>query len=148
VNAHRKEKTMTELIATNGFVKTARWPDPPPEMLATREFEAVWQAIKSWDINVPDAYSGYMGATGNHVRAILDALCPEAVGTEQELKRLRVAELILKDVLTSIEALYGALALKNITDHARRINKVREDNDEIDRLEAAFESLTAGDRAS
>lgn len=42
--------------------------------LTSPEFEAVWQLIKAWDINVPAAYSGYMGATGNHVRAILDAL--------------------------------------------------------------------------
>ena len=51
-----------------------RWPDPTPEMLADPRFEAIWQAIKSWDINVPSAYGGYCGATGNHVRAILDAL--------------------------------------------------------------------------
>jgi transcriptional regulator with XRE-family HTH domain len=50
------------------------WPDPTPEMLASPEFEAVWQCIKRWDINVPDRYAGYMGANGNHVRAILDAL--------------------------------------------------------------------------
>jgi len=50
------------------------WPDPTPEMLASPEFEAVWQCIKKWDINVPDAYAGYCGANGNHVRAILDAL--------------------------------------------------------------------------
>lgn len=50
------------------------WPDPTPEMLATPEFNAVWQCIKRWDINVPDVYGGYCGATGNHVRAILDAL--------------------------------------------------------------------------
>lgn len=53
---------------------TRPWPDPTPEMLASPEFEAVWQCIKEWDINVPDAYVGYCGATGNHVRAILDAL--------------------------------------------------------------------------
>jgi hypothetical protein len=50
------------------------WPDPTPEMLRTPRFEAVWQCIKKWDINVPNAYGGYCGATGNHVRAILDAL--------------------------------------------------------------------------
>jgi hypothetical protein len=50
------------------------WPDPTPEMLVTPEFEAVWQCIKYWDINVPGAYGGYCEATGNHVRAILDAL--------------------------------------------------------------------------
>jgi hypothetical protein len=56
------------------FHKTNAWPDPTPEMLASPEFEAIWQCIKRWDINVPDAYSGYCGASGNHVRAILDAL--------------------------------------------------------------------------
>lgn len=50
------------------------WPDPAPEELDMAEFNAVWAVIKSWDINVPDVYSGYCGATGNHVRAILDAL--------------------------------------------------------------------------
>lgn len=50
------------------------WPDPTPGMLASSEFEAVWQCIKRWDINVPGAYGGYCGANGNHVRAILDAL--------------------------------------------------------------------------
>jgi hypothetical protein len=43
-------------------------------MLQTPEFEAIWQCIKTWDIHVPGAYFGYSGATGNHVRAILDAL--------------------------------------------------------------------------
>lgn len=52
----------------------ASWPDPTPEMLKLPQFEAIWQCIKDWDINVPHAYSGYCGATGNHVRAILDAL--------------------------------------------------------------------------
>jgi hypothetical protein len=55
------------------------WPDPTPEMLASPEFEVVWQCIKKWDINVPDAYAGYSGATGNHVRAILDALSVKGV---------------------------------------------------------------------
>jgi hypothetical protein len=50
------------------------WPDPTAEMLETPEFNAVWQVIKAWDINVPEAYEGYCGATGNHVRAVLDAL--------------------------------------------------------------------------
>jgi hypothetical protein len=62
------------LIPADGFERTKEWPDPTPEMLDDPRFEAVWQCIKSWDINVPEAYSGYCGATGNHVRAILDAL--------------------------------------------------------------------------
>lgn len=50
------------------------WPDPTAEMQTTPEFDAVWNCIKDWDISVPQAYGGYCGATGNHVRAILDAL--------------------------------------------------------------------------
>lgn len=51
------------------------WPDPTVEMrLLDPRFAAIWECIKSWDINVPEAYSGYCGATGNHVRAIIDAL--------------------------------------------------------------------------
>jgi len=51
------------------------WPDPTPEMLAgDPRFDAIWNVIKTWDINVAGVYTGYMGATGNHVRAILDAL--------------------------------------------------------------------------
>ena len=61
----------------------APWPDPTPDMLASPQFEAVWQCIRTWDVNVPDAYTGYCGATGNHVRAILDALAPFLVRVEQ-----------------------------------------------------------------
>jgi hypothetical protein len=50
------------------------WPSPTKEMLDSPEFEKIWQCIRHWDINVPGAYVGYMGATGCHVRAILDAL--------------------------------------------------------------------------
>lgn len=62
-------------IRTGGEGNAApNWPDPTPDMLKSPQFEAVWQCIKRWDINVPDVYFGYCGATGNHVRAILDAL--------------------------------------------------------------------------
>lgn len=54
--------------------KPCQWPDPTPEMLSDPQFEAIWQCIKHWDINVPAAYQGYSSATGNHVRAIMDAL--------------------------------------------------------------------------
>jgi len=50
------------------------WPDPTPEMLEDPLFERIWQCIKSWDIRVPAAYDGYTSATGNHVRAIFDAI--------------------------------------------------------------------------
>jgi len=50
------------------------WPDPKPEDLKTEDFNSIWNCIKTWDINVPKAYSGYCGATGNHVMAILFAI--------------------------------------------------------------------------
>jgi len=48
------------------------WPDPTPEMLQDPRFVAVWETIKGWDISRDGEM--YEGATGNHVRAILDSL--------------------------------------------------------------------------
>lgn len=48
--------------------------DATPGMLADPRFEAIWQTIRRWDINVPGSYVGYCGAHGGHVRAILEAL--------------------------------------------------------------------------
>ena len=53
--------------------------DPKPEELKAPEFNVVWDCIKSWDINVPQEYEGYCGATGNHVCAILDAIKEEFI---------------------------------------------------------------------
>jgi hypothetical protein len=54
---------------------TIEWLDPTPEMLADDPlFDAIWKTIKSWDVNVPEVYTGYMGTTGNHARAIYDAV--------------------------------------------------------------------------
>src|SRR4030095_14458496 len=49
-------------------------PDATPEMIETPEFKAVWECIKKWDINVPDAYGGYCRATGSPARALHAAL--------------------------------------------------------------------------
>lgn len=48
--------------------------DPLPNETETSTFNAIWECIKTWDINVPEKYEGYTGATGNHVCAIIDAL--------------------------------------------------------------------------
>lgn len=54
---------------------TIEWPDPTPDMLESPEFNAIWNCIKTWDINVPEVDGElYTGANGNHVRAILDVL--------------------------------------------------------------------------
>ena len=49
------------------------WPDPKPEDLGQDDFKLIWGCIKTWDINVPEAYIGHCGATGNHVMSILFA---------------------------------------------------------------------------
>lgn len=43
-------------------------PDPTEEDLNDPVFNAIWDVIKTWDVNVGD---GPMGATGNHVMKIL-----------------------------------------------------------------------------
>ncbi len=56
------------------------WPEssnPTPAQLASPEFEAVWQAIKRWDIGSPELCQGtHTGVMGNHVVQILKALAP------------------------------------------------------------------------
>jgi hypothetical protein len=50
-------------------------PNPTPEQVELDPvFNAIWQVIKSWDVNVPEYYSGYCGANGSHVMLILNAL--------------------------------------------------------------------------
>jgi len=58
--------------------KNENWPDPTSEMMDDPIFNAIWEAIRTWDINAPDAYWGYMSATGNHVRAIYDSVMKTA----------------------------------------------------------------------
>ena len=48
------------------------WPDPTPEMVESEEFNAVWDCIKTWEINVPGIDAA--GVNGNHVQAVLDSL--------------------------------------------------------------------------
>ncbi len=66
--------TFWRILPKKEFKPTINWPDPTQDMLKTPEFEAIWECIKDWDINVPKAYEGYTTATGNHARAIIDAL--------------------------------------------------------------------------
>lgn len=49
-----------------------RPPDPTPEMLASLEFNVVWDIIKNWDVD----HAGGMrsGATGNDAAYIVNAL--------------------------------------------------------------------------
>lgn len=50
---------------------------PTPAMLTNPLFNAIWDAIKSWDVAVPEEMDGsglYSGATGNHARLVMDSI--------------------------------------------------------------------------
>src|ERR1039457_4718101 len=51
-------------------------PNPSEEELKSDLFNALWQEIKTWDINVPEYYDGYCGGNGSHVKLLLDKLKP------------------------------------------------------------------------
>ena len=70
----RPDGSVIARIASAEAPGSRPWPDPTPAMLDNPVFKAIWETIKSWDIAVPGAYGGYCGATGNHARAIYDAL--------------------------------------------------------------------------
>jgi len=96
------------------------WPDPTKEMLDNPIFNAIWECIKDWDINVPFAYSGIMSATGNHARAIFDAIKAKEASEIIQLKR-KVDHLtqLCKDVMHEYGAMSHELAgikIKEATD--------------------------------
>jgi hypothetical protein len=66
--------------------------DPTLKELADPLFERIWETIKTWDINVPEEYAGYTGATGNHVCAILDAVKQAAFVTGSDGKSYSIYE--------------------------------------------------------
>ena len=49
--------------------------EPTKKDLASPIFEAIWQAIKKWDIE-REFGIGYSGATGTDVKTILNAIKP------------------------------------------------------------------------
>jgi hypothetical protein len=72
-------------------------PSPTEEQRESPEFEAVWQAIKTWDVNVPESYEGYCGANGSHVALILNALADAGSGASglEGLRNLRALRTVL-----------------------------------------------------
>jgi hypothetical protein len=54
--------------------QTGDMPSPTSEDLESPVFNAIWDVVKGWDVNVPEFYDGYCGANGSHVKLILNAL--------------------------------------------------------------------------
>lgn len=79
-------------VILSGFEPSITFFDPTPEMLENPEFKAIWECIKTWDINIPGAYEGHMAATGDHVAAILNALSRSGDREEPTTARLTPAE--------------------------------------------------------
>jgi hypothetical protein len=52
----------------------SNYSEPDKYMFSDPVWNAIWDEIKDWDINVPSEYCGYMGTTGNHVTAIYKAI--------------------------------------------------------------------------
>jgi len=49
-------------------------PNPTSEQIEDPTFLAIWNVIKSWDVNAPEYYFGYCGANGSHVMLIWNAI--------------------------------------------------------------------------
>lgn len=58
-----------ELNNASGYLEM---PNPSDKDLKDPVFNAIWDVIKKWDVNVPSHYAGYCGANGSHVMLILD----------------------------------------------------------------------------
>jgi hypothetical protein len=63
---------MSTLIVYDEFKKSMD--SPSEDMKKTEAFNAIFDVIKDWDINVPGYYKGFCGANGSHVKLILDEL--------------------------------------------------------------------------
>jgi hypothetical protein len=66
--------------------------DPTEAELKDPLWNEIWQAIKSWDINVPEEYGGYTGATGNHVCVVYDILRAALAESQQPAAAARLDE--------------------------------------------------------
>ena len=69
-----REAAADRRAAAGMLPATFHYSDPPPWMLEHPLFEAIWDEVKTWDVNVPTEYAGYCGANGNHAAAILLAI--------------------------------------------------------------------------
>jgi hypothetical protein len=75
---------MSDLIDERAPKNSAPWPRTVSHaMRHDPRFDAIWDIIKTWDIAVPEVYSGYCGATGSHVAAILGAIDANADWTSE-----------------------------------------------------------------
>jgi hypothetical protein len=81
----------------------AQYPDPTPAMLEDPLFDAIWNAIKGWDISRHNN-GVYSGPTGNDARHIYDAILssrPPAEPVAQERIRGVAVRLVMAGFMAS-----------------------------------------------
>lgn len=72
-NCITDETRGTRTVGPDGGVKGSL-PNPSCADLIDPQFNAIWEATKTWDVNAPEYYRGYCGMNGSHVMLILNAL--------------------------------------------------------------------------
>lgn len=75
-------------------------PNPTAQDLQSPLFNAVYNTIKGWDVNVPTHYVGYCGATGSHAMLIVKAV-RDLYRDKQVMSALRVED---QEFITSSDA--------------------------------------------
>ena len=68
-------------VAPEGYTARHRQTGPCYVQEHDERFNAVWEAIKKWDISRDPQWSGYAGATGDDVCTILEAI--DSIGQQQ-----------------------------------------------------------------
>lgn len=85
--ADRAIEVMEEYKQAEQSLCVLQMPNPTEDDLNSPVFEAIWQVIKHWDVNVPQYYSGYCGANGSHVMLILNALWRVKERGEEQIRQ-------------------------------------------------------------
>lgn len=94
------EETAMRLASEQDRAPREEYPDPTPQMLdGDPLFDAIWKAIKGWDISRHND-GIYNGPTGNDARRIYDAVKPVTVAGMDV--RCEVGGCTLKKVGTTI----------------------------------------------
>lgn len=75
------------LVGPHGGLNEAM-PNPTAADQADPLFEAIWQATKTWDVNVPEKYVGYCGMNGSHVMLILGPLRAALAARDERVREL------------------------------------------------------------
>lgn len=72
LNATKSSLPDSKEFVSAAFLKDM--PNPSAVEIASPLFNALWDVMKTWDVNVPEYYEGYCSFNGSHAKLILDAV--------------------------------------------------------------------------